>query len=103
MNSLHTNTSSSDNNSIHNDSTSSSSVNNPPPPPIRRSASNGEISITSTLITKTSRPLSRSKSVEQMQMEAWRNCAKMSKQEAMRAFLVVIFGIAPYWNYALFL
>ena len=47
--------------------------------------------------------IGRSRSAERGQLEAWRDCGSMSQEDAMRAFLCVLFSSAPYWKYEQFI
>ena len=47
--------------------------------------------------------IEKSRSTERGQLEAWRDCGSMSQEDAMRAFLCVLFSSAPYWKYEQFI
>lgn len=84
-----------------------SSVSSPPRPSPGdgSSSSNSNSSISTGSPRAAGTTINRSRSTEQgqNQLEAWRECRAMSKEEAMKAFLLLLFSLAPYWKYEQFL
>ena len=76
-----------------------------PPQPPTGEISSSKSSLSAGSPRSTGPAINRGRSVDQaqIQLEAWRECGSMSQEEAMKAFLLLLYSVAPYWKYEQFI